>query len=147
MLRFEFDKILFLDVDGVLNTRASQLAGGADALAQDLILHLARIIQQTQAKIVISSTWRMQARDMQLLSATLANAKMQDTIVGGTPVMGERHSEIKAWLAAHPTRRFAILDDHPDAGKGDLARHFFWVSSIVGLQESDADAVVRHLNA
>ena len=47
-------KILFLDVDGVLNKLGSFIE-----LNKTLILRLKKIIHETQCKIVLSSDWRL----------------------------------------------------------------------------------------
>ena len=49
-------KIIFLDIDGVLNNY-NTLGEGAN-WEPDLVKILNRIIKETKAKIVLSSTWR-----------------------------------------------------------------------------------------
>ena len=49
-------KVLFLDVDGVLNTYDTITR--ADTVDKEIILRLAKIIDATNCKIVLSSTWR-----------------------------------------------------------------------------------------
>jgi hypothetical protein len=144
-----FEKILFIDVDGVLNTRSAQLELGTSALLPELVGLLATIVGQTNAGIVVSSTWRYRQCDMDQLMTALAGAGIDGHVIGKTPILDlhARDAEIKQWLTENPTKRFAILDDDQNAGRGELARSFFWVSSIVGFQETDVVAVVKHLNA
>ena len=48
-------KVLFLDVDGVLN---SQRLGTPDGMRPWCVTQLARIVKESGCKIVVSSTWR-----------------------------------------------------------------------------------------
>jgi hypothetical protein len=138
------DKIIFLDVDGVLNTQPRF----GPALRSESIALLGEIVRKTGASLVVSSTWRLQEQDLALLRQELTKEGIGDRIIGATPVIhvNSRDEEILQWLAANPTRRFAILDDSPSFGSGDLHPHYFQVSSIVGLQTVDVEAVIRPLN-
>ena len=50
------EKILFLDVDGVLNVHTGYLSG---ICKDELVMLLADIIKQTNCKIVLSTSWRI----------------------------------------------------------------------------------------
>ena len=57
-------KILFLDVDGVLNSfKTLEL----DDVDKELVLRLGNIIQTTGCKIVLSTTWRLDAESKEKL--------------------------------------------------------------------------------
>ena len=57
--RFKMNKLMFVDVDGVLNNRATLSAGTSCWLLDpNCLLLLKDIVDKTGAKIVISSTWR-----------------------------------------------------------------------------------------
>ena len=144
-----YEKVLFLDIDGVLNTYGAIQTSGPNTIVPELADLLAKLIASTDAKIVLISTWRNQEQSQKVFLETLRSFKIVEMFVGHTPTISinDRDEEIRAWLADHPTKRFAILDDNPSAGRRDLAPHFFEVSSIVGLQQSDVDKVIRHLNA
>ena len=51
-------KVIFLDIDGVLNIIPEEYDQYGGIFHQHLVDNLRRIIEQTGAKIVISSTWR-----------------------------------------------------------------------------------------
>lgn len=108
-------KVLFLDIDGVLNSRRSQMAFGAyphdfsnmqqfDLVAVGLIRRLCRV---TDCSVVLSSDWRYYT------TAHLAANALDLPIMDVTPQLnGTRGLEINAWLSAHPeVTRFAIVDD------------------------------------
>lgn len=115
-------KIIFVDVDGVLNeaTTPARTKCGYIFVDQDKLLRLKRIVDATDAKIVLSSTWRYDRNDPKYNGDFL---ELQDAFrnVGleffdYTPVDSigiRRGMEIQAWLGAHrgEVERFVILDD------------------------------------
>lgn len=52
-------KILFLDVDGVLNTYDTKKESETTGINKSICERLGKIIEETQCKIVLSSTWRL----------------------------------------------------------------------------------------
>jgi hypothetical protein len=113
-------KVLFLDIDGVLNSARSCYARGGfphdfsedgfkkfDHIAIDLIQ---RLCEKTGAKIVLSSTWR-------ILHTVLECADgLSLPIFDRTKMLnGPRGKEIKEWLDRHPeVTKYAIVDDDSD---------------------------------
>ena len=53
-------KIIFLDIDGVLNYRGckSKSPSGCYGIEQDKVKLLKNIVEQTNAKLVLTSTWK-----------------------------------------------------------------------------------------
>jgi hypothetical protein len=110
------DRVLFLDVDGVLNCLATWRTCD-DMLDADCCRRLFALLDLTGAKVVLSSSWR----GMPGLEARLARAGIMDHVVGRTPHISDpddsrRGREIADWLASHPTppTRYAIVDDDSD---------------------------------
>lgn len=112
-------KVLFLDIDGVLNSHRSAVAFGGmpfDARAHrhrfdDIAIRLIGGIAQTAgAIIVLSSSWRND------VSWTQIGPALGLHIEDRTPsLIGPRGREIAAWLDAHPeVERYAIVDDDAD---------------------------------
>src|ERR1700757_5081165 len=106
-------KIIFLDVDGVLNRECSF---GKDKTNLVLDPHCCSrfltLVDDTQAKVVLSSTWRqsedaVQAlRDMQIL-----NNIHDDWATPIWPRDPHRGGEIAAWLSSRPeVTHYVILD-------------------------------------
>eukprot|EP01083_Nonionella_stella_P054677 144320_1 len=92
-------KLLFLDVDGVLNTVFD------NGLRDDLIQHLAHIIDETKCKIILSTTWRLkQHYKDQLFDALTAKGQIDigNVYLGDTPLIGNgfiRAFEIESCLS------------------------------------------------
>lgn len=138
-------KVIFLDVDGVLNSAGLLYHYGFDYLDEDMVSLFCRVVKETGAEVVLSSSWRLNGRSRSIVSEALAVHDVE--IVGTTPrLRGEpRYREISEWLSDHPdVERYAILDDDPEAG-GGMGGSFFMTDLEIGLDEATARKVVRHL--
>lgn len=116
--------LIFLDVDGVLISHRwiavlpKHLRGGViRTFDPSAMARLNRLVRETCASVVVSSTWRLMGvgpfRD------TMRAQGYTGTILGRTPVLGgsrQRGYEIAAWRIEHRAeeRRFVILDDSSD---------------------------------
>lgn len=111
-------RVLFLDLDGVLNSSKTCLVFGGyprpghpttwqqfDPVAVALMRLFCDV---AGAVIVLSSTWR------RVVSAQEVGAGLKLPIIDATPILngGTRGDEIVAWLGARPNvREYAIIDD------------------------------------
>lgn len=118
-------KIVFLDFDGVLN-RLTDFAFSAhkSVFHPEAITRLNDILRQSQAKVVISSSWRVH-HSLDELRRLLEEIGFQGEILGCTPIFSHQHAqgltdigmircrEIQAWIDAfpHPLTSFVVLDD------------------------------------
>ena len=117
------EKIIFLDVDGVLNSLSfadkMRREEGVSVFREDILdgrcLALLRdIVEKTDAKIVVSSAWRKIPSSFENLKSWLERYGM--TVFDVTPyVGGERGDDITAWFNRNPGEyRYVILDDDSD---------------------------------
>ena len=117
------NKIIFLDVDGVLNSQSYRLRCKLNdnsewEIDEECVKNLKTIVDKTGADIVLSSTWR-RMKDSHRLSIRLNMIldKYGLHISGKTPwIHGERPEEIKLWLddyifKGNEVKSFVILDD------------------------------------
>jgi len=152
-------RVLFLDIDGVLNHAGCmplRKERGFDPVCCGLV---EMICDATDCRIVISSTWRI-GETLESLVPKLKNLGLACTarVIGMTPNLRhaqfrdeegvlrerERVDEISAWLAEHPeVERFAILDDDNDM-RG--VRHRLVLTSWArGLERAQARRVIQLL--
>ena len=144
-------KVIFLDVDGVLNNGnwALEMAGRGirvyrdDLLYEPALAQLRRIVDATGAVIVVSSSWRQTPIAFLHLREWLERFGM--TVYGKTPFSGgQRGDEITAWFDQNPGKwRYVILDDDGDMGV-HIAR-LVRTSFDVGLTARDADLCIHML--
>lgn len=164
-------KIIFLDIDGVLNCWSCLSAyieenHDNDCIATEHVAHLNAIVKRTGAKVVISSTWRI-LMHMEDIKEHLDWAGFQGEVIGKTPRLGrDRGHEIQAWLDFHsdkPTRfqrlvravkrffgwdddtieSFVILDD--DSDMVHLKPYLVKTSMENGLLEEHVEKAVKVL--
>jgi FMN phosphatase YigB (HAD superfamily) len=105
-------KIVFFDIDGVLNTRHTPNPRTFPYVAdKKLVRRFRRLLAKTRAKAVLISTWRYDP-------AGLFSARHHGIpFIGCTPDLPHkpRRDEILAWLKQHPgVTRYAVLDDEDD---------------------------------
>lgn len=136
-------KVIFLDIDGVVNSKEtlSHSHKGVMGIDPYLSLLVHRIIEATDAKLVLSSSWK---------HGLLDEVKKVFPIIDTTPnnkFSRIRGFEIDMWLEDHPeVTKYAILDDDDDMLPEQMP-NFFHTSFETGLTEEIANAVVKHLNA
>ena len=168
------DKYLFLDFDGVLNTaRYAKLLKreGIDPFDEYgsmfdpiAINNLKTIVDQTNCKIVLSSSWRnegmmqMQAlwKDRNLpgvsfsMTPILLSTTYQDPRSGEFFSIPERNAkalEINAWLLRHAlgTSRYVILDDE-NVFFQSQQEHLVQTDEYDGLTDQKAQLAIDVLN-
>lgn len=114
-------RLIFLDIDGVLNHGYDTTRGGPDGFdycVASCVDALNTILQATDAKIVVSSSWRI-VHSLEDLRRILRDWGVQGDVVGATSVDLEdedgypaaRIAEIRAYLDAHPCTSFLVVDD------------------------------------
>ena len=134
-------KVIFLDIDGVLNGSRTCLALGGypmsfeddmDKFDKVAIAALRNFCLAVDIKMVLASAWRIHYTAEQAANA------LDLPIIDRTPSLPtKRGEEIKAWLDAHPeVERYAILDDDPDM-LGEQLRFFTQTDHREGLQYAD----------
>jgi hypothetical protein len=157
--------VLFLDIDGVLNSaRWFSARGGPDTpdgltreehqIDPAAVAVLNRILDATGAKVVVSSTWRL-LHTPAAIHRILRRRGFAGKIIGRTPNLsasapyGEaRGHEIEAWLTAHDRASstpspICIVDD--DADMAHLAPFLVKTSFQDGLTEAHVERCVALL--
>jgi len=109
------------------------------------LANLAFIVNRTNAKIVLSSSWRKRSGHREFITEQLARFNIEKSFIDATPSIGRRDEEIKAWIEANDfTGNFAILDD----GSFDLTMYsamLVKVNGSKGLTPIQSLVVVRRL--
>ncbi len=144
------NRIIFLDIDGVLNHCNTP---DAPMFHPNNIRPFNRIIRETGAQVVISSSWRsaVHSRCMTILGfeTMLLTHRIRCKVIGVTPKCGvhsDRGWEIAAWIESNKFKgKYVCLDDDDD---GILGRHYFvQTDPAVGLTEANADEAIKILEA
>lgn len=144
-------KVVFLDVDGVLNKQDNfnpALNLGPYPVDDYCVFLMGKIQLDTDCSIVVSSSWRHHADGMNAIRAKFNNV-IDKT---GTSSLIDyndkpRGHEIQTWLDEHSeVTKYAILDDDSDMLSEQLPS-FFQTTFKTGLTEDIAKRVTEYLNA
>lgn len=143
-------KIVFLDIDGVLNNsfhnEFSRHHGGLE-FAPSCVANIIELLNETDAKVVITSTWRIRHTVDSLNRKVLTHYGLADYVVGHTPVLDDcpRGEEIKTFLENTNLLidRFIIIDDDNDMGEflGRLVR----TNNRKGFTSTDKEKALKLL--
>lgn len=169
-------KVLFLDIDGVLNSLEWAVDAGHGfgcppgyrnkcrkerlRWCPDMVRRLRRIVETTGASIVISSSWRGYGRT----GSAVRKWRAMFNVYGwrNAPVLGEtpdltvqaglvvaapkRGSEVAAWIAAHPH----VVEHYVCVDDCDdflPGQPLVQTSMRQGLTDADAEQCIRLLSA
>lgn len=151
------NKILFLDFDGVLNTEHYQgLLQYQGKPWQDeygaffdpkAVKQLKRIIDATDADIVVESSWKYLGLDAMKELWKVRN--LPGTIIDITPsLLGKNKGvEIASWLSKYAKQdiRYVIIDDEYVILDSQLP-HFILANPYEGITEEQANRAISMLN-
>lgn len=150
-------KVLFLDIDGVLNGHDWDAEAGSCYLDRECVKRLSRIVRETDAVIVISSSWRymvlggtmtldgfcymLRTHGLTALAKVIGTTKADEEFED----RDDRAQQITAWMRGCKERieSFVVLDDMRLNGFG--ARQI-QTCSRGGITDSDADRAIQTLN-
>jgi len=156
------EKVIFLDIDGVLNSHRGNLFAD-EFIERAAVKAIDQLCQMTGAKIVVSSTWRLGrhnncmhfAEMMRVMGFTgriyyhEENWRTKSITEKGKRTL--RGDEIKEWLSRHPeVTHYVIIDDdtdmldeqldnfvHVDYMEGFGARNYYRAAKILGEDIQD----------
>ncbi len=165
------NRIIFLDIDGVLNTERQHdrcvsegiapVDGFGYAFDPIAVINLKRIVEETGADIVISSSWKFWG--LSTMQKLWASRDLPGKIIDVTPntvsdemlleidlsymeLPAGKGSEIKEWLDTKGSEvtHYAILDDVPDM-LSEQESHFVQIDPKIGITEDDAEQIIKIL--
>jgi hypothetical protein len=149
-------RLLFLDIDGVLNSRQTYNKDlpdfhGLGKLDPECVRNLNLITRTTGCGLVLSSAWRheilMGAMTPAQFAQSMREFGVEGEFVGITPYIPGgvfRAEEIRAWLLTHEqTGTFVVVDDDSDA---EIPGRFVLTDFEYGLTEEKAQEVIRLMN-
>jgi hypothetical protein len=141
-------KVLFLDIDGVLNSWQSAYwqnrhgKKGPEILCPIALSNLDELmLKNPDLKIVISSTWKRYHSRFELTELFFSQGfKHRSRIIGCTPDLNrseERWDEIESWMKVRKEEieidKFLILDDNPVVNPG----HPFEMEILANMIQTD----------
>ena len=148
--------IVFLDFDGVLNTEQYQARLTVDdkptkdtwgpLFDPHAVENLRQILDEMDAQIVISSSWRYVHSLDSLRTMWVTRdlpGEILDTLACGATYIS-RGEEIECWLERNDRPDYAIIDDLDDFSPAQRD-HYVETNPIVGITEADAQKAIEIL--
>ena len=154
-------KVIFIDIDGVLNSEINQDLNFKQGrwfshnliLDPEAMLCLKEIIDQTGAELILSSTWRYPDEDGSFASKENFINQLSSydlSLSGETPQLPEydRAAEISEYLDEHmDIGHFVVIDDDIDLLKNEeIKPHILHTNHQFGLVKSEIAEAVSILN-
>ena len=126
-----YDKIIFLDFDGVINIDTDDLK--VDFQNTDAIKYLNKLCLETGFSIVVCSSWRNHMNYKEFLRASGLDERIQ--ILGKTSNSNSgKEFEIRNFINEHKIDKYIIIDDAYFGG--DLIPHHVQTASRLGFTEN-----------
>lgn len=166
-------KILFLDIDGVLNSYRNNKKnyGRPRPFDPEGICALNKILKETGAKIVISSSWRYMYNMESMAELLMLEGLPKDVVIGENPTPSDaeggysrsyenwdgtdgiktRGQECQMWMDYHHETdgevitHFAAIEDYTDM-TGLPPESVFWTNPKTGLTMALAGDIIKYLN-
>lgn len=148
-------KVIFLDVDGVLNSinklkEVYQItkkphSGKNYPFDEKCLNNLKDIVEATNSKIVITSYWKNNPESLEILFDKLEEYNLSKSVIGITPNKAYRELEILEYLKNNPTiTNYIIIDD--DGHMGTLSEDLIKTDIQTGLTKKDIKKCIKKLN-
>jgi hydroxymethylpyrimidine pyrophosphatase-like HAD family hydrolase len=148
----EMKKVIFLDLDGVLNVEIGQkgtfMMKGV-YFEKHLIDRFNVFLESNpDIKLVMSSSWRA---DYQYAIKVLKEEGFEhnDKFIGKTiysrHMNRKRHKEINMWLSDNDCDAFVVVDDRPEELIPEM-ENFCQINGEIGIQEKDIKNINKILN-
>lgn len=153
------NKILFCDIDGVINSQAwfqcqyLFLSRAVKTLHEKIdpaaVARINQITDATGAEIVLSSTWRMGFQgNVEACATFMKSVGFTAPVIGMTPVLNHfRGGEISRWLLLNDLNcnsTIIILDDSNDMG--NLIHRLIKTDLSIGIQDEHVKLAIKMLN-
>mmetsp|Transcript_32041 Transcript_32041/g.43886 ORF Transcript_32041/g.43886 Transcript_32041/m.43886 type:complete len:170 (+) Transcript_32041:83-592(+) len=151
--------ILFLDIDGVLCLPGAGMyqLDHKKEFHPPAVARLRELIEQTEAKIVVSSSWRKKKGLMESMTQKLEGdgGFPAGTIIGATPSLdrSKRDEEIGQWLSDHgysfENDHWVVFDDSDSKFSGEksvtIRKRLILVNRQKGISDGDCIQAKRKL--
>ncbi len=148
-------KIIFLDIDGVMNSERFYHKTPNfewDMFCPYSVILLNKLTDETNAKIVVSSSWRKN-NSVEELSTLFKKNGITGDVYSSTHVLFykncdhsvSRGNEIQLWLSQYPeTEQYVILDDDSDM-LYNQRKNFVHVNPVKGFVKKDYNKALKIL--
>lgn len=139
-------KIIFLDIDGVLNN-CQAISVFHESSTKSLCIEILNfIIQETGSKVIIISSWKDNFDFQNTIKPMLyKRGIMPESIIGCTEKDVVKELGIMKYLAENSVDNFVIVDDALECADSDLVARYVQTNTHTGLVPEDIDKIINVL--
>lgn len=129
--------VIFLDFDGVISTFENRWE-----ISTDKLLLLKELCEETNSKIVVTSSWRLISDTLDKLKERMRKSNPHSTLIfdylhSTTDNEGTwRGDEVERWLEKNEVENYVILDDEVDYRDNQLV-HLVQTDTYEGITERE----------
>jgi hypothetical protein len=155
-------KVLFLDIDGVLNGHDWDDEAKSCNIRRECVKHLNRVVSETGCRIVVSSSWRYMVHGGQMTltgfwymlrthgltghgSQVIIDVTRKDDEPVNPDDLFERGRQVGEWLSEHQGIEAFVAVDDEDLGFSEYDIQAVITDGAVGLTDADADRLIAML--
>lgn len=146
-------KVIFLDVDGVLNNSLTDEYSpeGYTGISDVLVENLAKLVKLTKAKIVLTSDWKSdwenKTKDGVYLAEKLKKQGLEISERTYESYPSRRGEGIRTYLENNDVDKYVILDDTEFGDfTGELEKRFVNTNYVDGLSIVKVQEAIKILN-
>ncbi len=143
-----------MDIDGVLCLHEIGVINWDDnvddyVFDEQCCRRLKKIIDATDCKLALSSSWRLEKKDrMNILRQLRPFGITSADFIGRTPLMTHRGDEIAAFIERHPEiGTFVAVDDEDFSGDRFPSDKLVLTKLERGITEPIKESIIQKLNA
>ena len=142
-------KVLFLDIDGVVCLhKGKDWDNEEEIFDADCCRRLKEIIDATDCKLVLSSSWRLFPESIRSMFRQFRPFGItKEDFLGRTPLRNERGDEIAAYLKKRPQiETYVAVDDEPFYSSVFPKDRLILTKPESGITEKIKEECIRKLN-
>lgn len=147
---------IFLDIDGVLNSKRTKARAPYDCMGigKNHLNVLKTIVEKTNGNIVLISDWRLSflpndhmPKMADYIAKKLHSVDLQFELASYNHQYEIRAKEIEKWINTHPTKGYIILDDNDNRWYRipEVESHWIHTDYKKGLTEDHIEEAIRKM--
>ena len=141
----ENNNIIFLDIDGVLNTTGDKNLIG-NMIEVNKLNYLIKLVKETKSKIIVISSRRLYKEERDIIDNIFDKYEVIVNYLNLKPTHKNRIDEIKYYLSKNKIENYVILDD-VDSGysNDDILKCHYVNTELNGFLEEEYDKALNIL--
>ena len=142
-------KIVFCDIDGVLNSELGFENNGVSGIEEDKLSLLKSLLDKTEGELVITSKMRFKSmQESRLKTIKEAGIAIKDAFQSDPYSVTSKAAEVLGYLQnkAKGCQSFIVLDDNDDGFTDSVGDRFLKINARTGLTKEDVEKAIALLN-